>query len=162
MIISSSRKPADNTRIFCKNLSNTFGFKYISRGKSSLRDLGLKSEELGFKYLCLIYELKGMPSKLSIFTNDGKEKFSLKIDAKTTSNRLHIKPKELKYKSIPKGLEFLNKYFDFDFDEKGFDNLIEINSSKDPEEIAIINFINDKGSKSEFEIKILDILYLDD
>ncbi|KZX10042.1 hypothetical protein [Methanobrevibacter curvatus] len=162
MLISSSRKPAPKTRSFCKNLGHTFGYEYVSRGKSSLRDLGLKSEDLGHKYVLLVYELEGNPSKLSFFTNDGNEILSLKITAKISNERLFIKPKELKFKFILPGLEFLKTFFDFPLDSNIFSNSIEINESKNLDEIANISFINDKGEKSKFEITIRRILFIAD
>ena len=67
MLISSSRKPSQKTRSFCKNISNAFNYPYINRGKMSLRDLFLKVNVLDENSLMLVYENKGNPSKITFY-----------------------------------------------------------------------------------------------
>ena len=43
MLISTSRKPSQKTRKFCKNLAHATGSTSVNRGKSNMRELLLKS-----------------------------------------------------------------------------------------------------------------------
>lgn len=60
MIITTARKPSPKTRIFCKHLGRFLGWRYITRGKTSLLDLSEKP-------FLLIGEYKGNPGSLNFF-----------------------------------------------------------------------------------------------
>jgi rRNA maturation protein Rpf1 len=62
MIITTARKPSSKTRIFCKHLGRFTGWRYVTRGKSSLQDLA------GEPFL-LVGEYKGNPGSFSFFLN---------------------------------------------------------------------------------------------
>ena len=79
MLISTSRKPSQKTRTFCKNFSHAFGYDYTNRGKSSLRDLLIKAKQLGHDRLVLVYQIKGNPSKLTFYDLEANEKLELLV-----------------------------------------------------------------------------------
>ena len=85
MLISTSRKPSQKTRTFCKNFSHAFGFDYTNRGKSSLRDLLIKAKQLGHDSLVLVYQIKGNPSKLTFYDLEANEKLALLVSVNTTN-----------------------------------------------------------------------------
>lgn len=62
MIITTARKPSSKTRIFCKHLGRFTGWMYITRGKSSLKDLA-------YEPFLLVGEYKGNPGSFSFFLN---------------------------------------------------------------------------------------------
>ncbi|MCS7118631.1 MAG: rRNA maturation protein [Archaeoglobaceae archaeon] len=62
MILTTSRKPGRKTRSFAKIFSRFLGWKYIRRGKLSLRELKMGQ-------ICMILEIKGNPAVMSFFKN---------------------------------------------------------------------------------------------
>lgn len=60
MIITTARKPSSKTRIFCKHLGRFTGWKYVTRGKSSLQDLAVEP-------FLLVGEYKGNPGSFSFY-----------------------------------------------------------------------------------------------
>lgn len=72
MIITTARKPSSKIRTFCKHLGRFTGWKYVTRGKSSL-------EELSCEPFLLIGEYKGNPGSFTFFL-DGKSVLSIFIN----------------------------------------------------------------------------------
>ena len=87
VLISTSRKPSQKTRTFCKNLSHAFGFDYTNRGKSSLRDMLVKASQMNHDTLLLVYQIKGNPSKLTFYDLKAQEKLALLISANEMNER---------------------------------------------------------------------------
>ncbi|RBQ22931.1 putative Brix domain-containing ribosomal biogenesis protein [Candidatus Methanobinarius endosymbioticus] len=111
MLISTSRKPSSKTRAFCKNLSHALGTDYINRGKMSMRELQLKSADMGSKSIALVYEMKGNPSKITFFSNVGEELLVIMGSVNTTKQHLHIKTVELSFTSEVPELDVLKDIF---------------------------------------------------
>jgi len=174
MLISTSRKPSSKTRVFCKNLSHALGTEYVNRGKMSMRELQLKSNSIGLNNIALVYEMKGNPSKITFFSNNGEELLVILGSVNTTNQRLHIKTSELSFKSEIPELEVLsdifpiNKYNDNynenhiyvekleDYDEnhnKDYDDIEDFNKI-----IGIIHFYNKDGNDTGLKIKIRKII----
>ncbi|MHA1789955.1 MAG: hypothetical protein ACTSWR_00325 [Candidatus Helarchaeota archaeon] len=74
IIITTSRRPKPPTRILCKFLTNLIpnSIKF-NRGRSSLKDLIIKANELNSNLIILIDSLKGNPSRIRFFKIDGIE-----------------------------------------------------------------------------------------
>ncbi len=77
MIVTTSRKPSQRTRSFCKRFAKCIGAEYITRGKLSLEEIFSLDDKIIY-----ITELKGNPGKIIIF-DKGKE--VLKINIKGVS-----------------------------------------------------------------------------
>lgn len=170
MLISTSRKPSQNTRKFCKNLMHATGCEYINRGKSSIRDILLKSAVSG-NSTALVYEIKGNPSKITFYSK-AKEVLSILVTVKTQNTRLHINPDNLAVKCDVPQLSILAELLGADLDDNPKENYLYIHEYTDQDEdeyiekdyvdykIAIIDFYNKKGEKLDLQIavrKILDI-----
>ncbi|KZX12677.1 Brix domain-containing protein [Methanobrevibacter filiformis] len=158
MLISSSRKPSQKTRSFCKNLSNALDFPYINRGKMSIRDLFLKAHSVDENSLILVYENKGNPSKITFYNENGDEGLSLIISAKITKERLNIDTNYLKLQCDFPKLEVLSEIMNIPTGKNIVGNYIHIKSSNKNDNIAIIEFYNNKDSKIDFEIAIKKII----
>ncbi|MBR5503494.1 MAG: ribonucleotide-diphosphate reductase subunit beta [Methanobrevibacter sp.] len=161
MLISTSRKPSQKTRTFCKNLSHAFGYDYTNRGKSSLRDLLVKAKQLGHDGLVLVYQIKGNPSKLTFYDLESNEKLALLVSVNTTSERLHIKPEELKIRSTVRELDILAEVLGIEVTTEPQDsNYIRISYADydDESNFAIIYFINKKGEQIDFRINVKKIV----
>ena len=130
MLISTSRKPSQKTRTFCKNLSHAFGFDYTNRGKSSLRDLLVKANQLGHDKLVLVYQIKGNPSKLTFYDLESNELLA----AEVLGIEITTEPQDSNYIRI--------SYADYD-DDKNF---------------AILYFVNRKGEQIDFQINVKKIV----
>ena len=116
MLISTSRKPSQNTRKFCKNLMHATGSEYINRGKSSIRDILLKSTTLGNDSTAFVYEIKGNPSKITFFSRAEKV-LSILVTVKTQNTRLHMNPKNLKVKCEVDELAVIADLIDAELDD---------------------------------------------
>ena len=167
MLISTSRKPSQKTRKFCKNLSHAFDYDYTNRGKSSIRDLLVKSKELGRNGLLLIYEIKGNPSKMTFISSIGEEELALLISAETCNERLHINPKDLKIRNDFPDLSPLCDVLGFEVDNKSklSSNYLHFRSADNGNEeglynlpIAIIDFYNKFGDKIDLRINVKKIV----
>jgi U3 small nucleolar ribonucleoprotein protein IMP4 len=66
MIVTTSRKPSRRTRSFAKALSRFLNWKYVQRGKMSLKDFKMDQ-------LCVISEIKGNPAVMNFFSNGVKK-----------------------------------------------------------------------------------------
>jgi U3 small nucleolar ribonucleoprotein protein IMP4 len=85
MIITTARKPSSKTRIFCKHLGRFTGWKYVTRGKSSLQDLAVEP-------FLLVGEYKGNPGSFSFFSN-GKCVLSIRANVSLDKDiRVGVEP----------------------------------------------------------------------
>ena len=76
IILTTSRKPSQRTRSFCRDLERTLPtLKYIQRGKSSLTDI---INEYGKHRILVLDEIKGNPSRFRLYV-DGLLKYQLLI-----------------------------------------------------------------------------------
>ena len=174
MLISTSRKPSSKTRSFCKNLSHALDCEYLNRGKMSMRELQLKSKGLGSDSIALVYEMKGNPSKITFFSNEGEESLVLIGSVSTTNERLNIKTSEITFKSelsefnILKSILPINKdlpvsnanslnkenlIFVEKIDERQNDDIEEYNKR-----IAIIHFYNKFAKDTGLKINVRKII----
>ncbi|AGN16802.1 ribosomal biogenesis protein [Methanobrevibacter sp. AbM4] len=169
MLISTSRKPSQNTRKFCKNLMHATGSEYINRGKSSIRDILLKSTTLGNDSTAFVYEIKGNPSKITFFSRAEKV-LSILVTVKTQNTRLHMNPKNLKVKCEVEELAVIADLLDAELDDNPSENYLYIHkyTEEDQKEyiekdyvdykIGIIDFYNKNGEKIDLQIAVRKIL----
>lgn len=78
MLITTSRKPSQRTRTFCRGLERVFKSRCLNRGKMSLRDVFLKASEMGTNRVAVISERDGNPNGMEIF-RDGELYATLKL-----------------------------------------------------------------------------------
>lgn len=156
MLISTSRKPSQKTRKFCKNLAHATGSTSVNRGKMNIRELLLKALEVDEYNLAIVNELKGNPSRISFFSNKGELLLTVLIGVTLDNERMNIAPSKLKIVSEVRELDVLSEIFDFDLVDKAQDNYILISKSDDSP--ARIYFINKFGDRINFQINIKKIL----
>lgn len=156
MLISTSRKPSQKTRKFCKNLAHATGSTSVNRGKMNMRELLLKALEVDEFNLAIVNELKGNPSRISFYSNKGELLLTILISANNGDGKINIAPSQLKIVSEVKQLDELSKIFDFDLVDKADENYILISESEDL--IARINFINKFGDRTDFHINVKKII----
>ncbi|MEA4957272.1 hypothetical protein SDC9_08423 [bioreactor metagenome] len=170
MLISTSRKPSSKTRAFCKNLSHALDTDYVNRGKMSMRELQLKSATSGLRNIALVYEMKGNPSKITFFSNDGEELLVILGSVNTTNRRLHIKTSELSFKSEIPELEILSEILPIDESNKDYNknhiHVEKLDYEYDDEvedfnkRIATIHFYNRDGEDTGLKINVRKIIIL--
>ena len=156
MLISTSRKPSQKTRKFCKNFAHATGSTSVNRGKSNMRELLLKALELDEVNLAIVNEIKGNPSRITFYSNKGEILLILLIGVTTTNDRCHILPKHLKVISQIKELNVLSEILGFELTDKASENYILI--TKEEDLIAKINFVNKFGDKTDLQINVKKIL----
>ena len=156
MLISTSRKPSQKTRKFCKNLAYATGSTSVNRGKMNMRELLLKALEVEEYNLAVVNEIKGNPSRISFFSNKGELLLTLLIGVTMDKEKTNIAPSQLKMVSEVKKLDVLSEIFDFDLVDKAEENYILVSQSDDS--IARINFINKFGDKLKFQINVKKVL----
>ena len=166
MLISTSRKPSQKTRSFCKNLSHALDFTYVNRGKMNMRDLFLKSSQLNYCSTMIVYEIKGNPSKITFFSNDGDEKLAILVSVNITKDRLNINTNEIKVKSNCPELSILGEILGFENSYIVKNNYIDIQKEDNNNQnfdskmgkIATIDFYNKYGDKTNLQIFVKKIL----
>jgi len=157
MLISTSRKPSQKTRKFCKNFAHATDSTSVNRGKMNMRELLLKALAEDEVNLAIVNEIKGNPSRITFYSNKGDELLTILISVTTTNERLNISPSKLKIVSDVENLNVLNDILGFELVDKAEENYIYISSGYD-DVIAKINFINKFGDKIDFQINIKKIL----
>ncbi|WP_405274679.1 Brix domain-containing protein [Methanobrevibacter sp.] len=157
MLISTSRKPSQKTRKFCKTLARTTGSTSVNRGKMNMRELLLKSLEVDEINLAIVNEIKGNPSKITFYSNKGEVLLVLLISISMDNNeKLNIAPSQLKIVSSFDRLNVLSDILDIELVDRAEDNFIII--SQDENLVAKINFVNKFGEKLNFQINVKKIL----
>lgn len=156
MLISTSRKPSQKTRKFCKNLAHATGSRSVNRGKMNMRELLLKALEVDEFNLAIVNEIKGNPSKITFYSNKGEVLLIILIGATLDNDKMNIAPSQLKIVSEVKKLNVLKDILDLDLVDKAEDNYILVSESDDS--VARINFINKFGDKINFQINVKKIL----
>ncbi|PWB87011.1 ribosomal biogenesis protein [Methanobrevibacter woesei] len=157
MLISTSRKPSQKTRKFCKNFSHATVSSYVNRGKMNMRELLLKALELGEVNIAVVHEIKGNPSRITFYSNKGEVLLVLLINVTLTNERLHISPKNLTVVSEVEKLNSLAEIFTFPLVEEDSANYIKINKTDD-DLVAKINFINKFEEEIPFQINVRKVL----
>ena len=160
MLISTSRKPSQKTRKFCKNLSHATGFSSVNRGKMNMRELLLKALELDEYNLAIVNEIKGNPSRISFYSNKGDLLLSLLIGVTIDNERLNMMPSKLKIVSDVLRLNVLSEILDVDLVDSAEDNYIHVSKSNDS--VARIYFINKFGDKINFQINVKKVIEVGD
>ena len=156
MLISTSRKPSQKTRKFCKNLARVTDSTSVNRGKMNMRELLLKALDLEEINLAVVNEIKGNPSKITFYSNKGEVLLVILISVVLESEKLNIAPSKLKIVSNMEKLNVLSDILGLALVDKAEDNFILI--SQDENLIAKINFINKFGDKLNFQINVKKIL----
>ena len=148
MLISTSRKPSQKTRKFCKTLARSTDSTSVNRGKMNMRELLLKALELDEFNLAVVNEIKGNPSKITFYSNKGEILLVILISASVENETLNMAPSQLKIVSEVERLNVLSEILDIELVDKAEDNCILISNSDDL--VAKINFINKFGEKYAF------------
>ena len=117
MLISTSRKPSQKTRKFCKTLARTTDSTSVNRGKMNMRELLLKALELDEFNLAIVNEIKGNPSKITFYSNRGEVLLVILISASVENERLNIAPSKLKIVSDVEELDVLGEILDIELAE---------------------------------------------
>lgn len=156
MLISTSRKPSQQTRKFCKNLARVTDSTSVNRGKMNMRELLLKALEVEECNLAVVNEIKGNPSRISFFSNKGELLLTILIGVTLGKEKTNIAQSQLKIVSEVKELNVLSEILDLDLVDSAEDNYILISKSEDS--IARIHFINKFGDKLNFQINVKKVL----
>lgn len=156
MLISTSRKPSQKTRKFCKNFAHATDSTSVNRGKMNMRELLLRALDEDEVNLAIVNEIKGNPSRITFYSNKGEELLIVLISASLSNERLHIAPSKLKVVSDVQDLNCLSDILGFELVDNAEDNYIHI--SEDDDLIARINFINKFGNKTDFQINVKKII----
>ena len=156
MLISTSRKPSQKTRKFCKNFAHATDSTSVNRGKMNMRELLLRALDEDEVNLAIVNEIKGNPSRITFYSNNGEELLIVLISASLSNERLHIAPSKLKVVSDVQDLNCLSDILGFELVDNAEDNYIHI--SQDDNLIAKINFINKFGDNTDFQINVKKII----
>ncbi|HML05725.1 MAG TPA: ribosomal biogenesis protein [Methanobacterium sp.] len=93
MFITTSRKPSAKTRTFCHSLSQALNADYTNRGKMSFRDVLIKAS--GFKIIAVVSQVKGNPSRIEFFNENGELLLTLYITESILDLKGRINPDKL-------------------------------------------------------------------
>jgi len=156
MLISTSRKPSQKTRKFCKVLARTTDSTSVNRGKMNMRELLLKALEVDEYNVAVVNEIKGNPSRISFYSNKGELLLTLLIGVTLENEKTNIAPSQLKIVSKVEELNVLSEILDFDLVDSAEDNYILIAESDDSP--ARIQFVNKFGDKLKFQLNVKKII----
>ncbi|MFY9638351.1 MAG: ribosomal biogenesis protein [Methanobacterium sp.] len=164
MLITTSRKPSQRTRSFCKSLVRVLNSSYINRGKMSIREVLIKSSELGYDKIALISEIKGNPSRIDFQDALGEIILSLDITVgipnSNADSKSRVKSENLKLKSDVSELDQLGNILDIPKFTEGtpLENLMVIKGS-DHKYRALVEFYGSNGIETGPKIFIKEWRY---
>jgi len=95
MLITTSRKPSNQTRSFSRGLSKVFPSKYLNRGKMSIRDVLLNAHEFGSENIIIVSQIKGNPSRITFYNEKGESLLSLDITVAASKAGSRIEKNDL-------------------------------------------------------------------
>jgi U3 small nucleolar ribonucleoprotein protein IMP4 len=117
----------------------------------SLRDVLIKSSEMGYNKTAVISQMKGNPSRIDFYTEDGEIILSIDVTVglpeKNSTPRIKIKYEDLKFYSEVNGLEILADILNMPKFSKGseFKNLIFIRCD-DESDREFMEFYDEDGA----------------
>ncbi len=150
MLITTSRKPSQRTRSFCKSLVRVLNSSYINRGKMSIRDVLIKSSEIGYDKIAVVSEMKGNPNRIDFQDEEGEIILSMDvtvgIPSSNASSKSRVQSENLKLHSEVHGLDQLGKIINIPKFSEGsaFENLLVIREG-DENNRAIMEFYGSNG-----------------
>ena len=147
MLITTSRKPSQRTRSFCKDLNRVTNSEYVNRGKMSLRNVLLKSFELGPTKTAVISEVKGNPSRIDFYDEKGDPLISLDVTVSTSTSRERMKKNDLTLRCEFSDLKKLVEVFEIPESQLKNENTLLIRKG-DTERKAVIEFYGNNGIKT--------------
>lgn len=131
----------------------------------NIKDLFVKSSQLNYDFTILVYEIKGNPSKITFFSNDGNEKLAILVSVHITKDKLNINTNEIKVKCDYSKLAIFGNILGFEnsyFVKKNYISIQKIddhdNSKSKMDKLAIIDFYNKFGDKTGLQIIVKKIL----
>ncbi len=104
MLITTSRKPSQRTRTFCRGLERVLNSRYVNRGKMSLRDIFLMAIEMGANRVVVISEKDGNPNGMEVYGN-GELLATLKLTVDLSLPRGRFKRDEICLRCEVDGIE---------------------------------------------------------
>jgi len=129
LYITTSRKPSNRTRSFCKFLSHVLRAKYEGRGKKSVDEIFERAAQLGFRRVLVVWEANGNPARLSFLTAGRAEwkwlSPELRIRGVTMPTKLPRLPHEIRITAAPEIAEL------FDLPEPLGDDYVELKITAD-------------------------------
>jgi U3 small nucleolar ribonucleoprotein protein IMP4 len=161
MLITTSRKPSQRTRSFCKSLARVLNSSYINRGKMSIRDVLIRSSELGYDKIAVVTEMKGNPNRIEFQDKKGELILSMDITVgipnSNASSKSRVKSENLKLYSEVQELDQLGTILDIPKLTEGtaFENLLAIKKD-DGKNQALIEFYGSNGIETGPKIFIKD------
>ncbi|MDY9923340.1 Brix domain-containing protein [Methanobacterium sp.] len=145
MLITTSRKPSQRTRTFCRGLERVLKARCINRGKMSLRDVFLKANEIGEDRVAVVSERDGNPNGME-FYQDGELFISLQLTVDFSLSKGRMKKDNLHIRCEVDELKDLSpEIFEIPLEEPleySDENLILIRTSKSR---PLIEFFDGKG-----------------
>jgi U3 small nucleolar ribonucleoprotein protein IMP4 len=161
MLITTSRKPSQRTRSFCKSLVRVLNSSYINRGKMSIRDVLIKSSELELAKIAVVSEMKGNPSKIDFYDEDGETILSLDVTVSipnsNANSKSRVKTKNLRIISEIDELKGFGDILGIPEVQEGYapENILQIKKG-DVNNRAVIEFYGDNGIETGPKIFIKD------
>lgn len=153
MLITTSRKPGSRTRSFCQTLHRVLNSEYVNRGKMSMRDVLLKASQSNHKFIAIVFEKHGNPSKITFYDDGGSEIIYITLNVAFPEDRIHIHKENLSLKCDVKELCFLGDILDLNCDNKSESNYLWIKES-DNDYKAVLEFFDSRGNSTGFKIFI--------
>jgi len=145
MLITTSRKPSQRTRTFCRGLERALKARCVNRGKMSLRDVFLKANEMEEDRVAVVSERDGNPNGMKLY-QDGELFISLQLTVDFSLPKGRMKKDNLHIRCEVDELKDISpEIFEIPLEEPGEnsdENLILIRTSKSR---PLIEFFDGKG-----------------
>ena len=158
LIITTSRKPSQNTRRFAQFLKHYFNCPYLNRGKQSFNKMINLSKEYNDSLLLVITETKGNPSNIDVYDTDKDSenplyKLYINVSLPKENKRINVNNEEILFINKTNQLKSLNELFtEIKVNERIKNNCIVILDDDKNDNLAKIVFMDKNGENTNYSI----------
>lgn len=160
LIITTSRKPSQNTRRFAQFLKHYFDCPYLNRGKQSFNKMINLSKGYKDSLLLVLTETKGNPSNIDVYDiNKDSENplynIYINVSLPKENKRINVNPEEIVFINKTNHLKSLNELFtEIKVNERVKNNYIVILDDDKNDSVVKIEFIDKTGENTNYSIYV--------
>jgi len=150
MLVTTSRKPSQRTRSFSQRLSRIMGWRYINRGKMSLRDVLIEARGP----VAVVSERHGNPARITFLDERGGERGYILFNPSFEMKKPELADKAVRVSSCPPGSEGLCNLMGLEVDESSSRDAWSIRT--DEEYAWVMELMDARGTPAGFKLLIRD------
>lgn len=150
MLLTTSRKPSQRTRSFSQKLARAMGWRYVNRGKMSLREVLIESRGP----VAVVFERHGNPSRITFLDEKGREQGYVIFSISLSDTSLNLEGTASRVKSCTERLKPLIDLMGLELDPESDNNTWFIKPAEDY--MGVMELIDAGGQPAGLKIFVRD------